>query len=345
MKELYRETDVAKKIGYLKFGLLSSEQMRQQAHLHVVSKALYSQDNSRKPIPYGVLDHRMGTSQKTASCDTCGKSLADCIGHYGYIDLELPVFHVGYFRNIIVLLQNICKTCSHVLLPASDHYAFLEVLRRPSLSSLARRSIAKKINDKCKKVAVCPHCGATNGTVKKCGLLKIVHEKFRFAPSKQRVSQELQEFRQTLQEFAEDNRDLQPHITKAQEVLNPLRVLSLFQSIPSEDLPLLGMSIESGRPVDLILTRILVPPLCIRPSVVSDTQAGTTEDDVTMKLTEILFLNDVIQRHRSQGAKVQMIMVRQLQWSLMSVGLKMRNSVNVVVEHACFEDTGFVWVM
>ncbi len=30
---------------------------------------------------------------------------------------------------------------------------------------------------------------------------------------------------------------------------------------------------------------------------------------MTMKLTEIIFLNDVIQRHRSLGAKVQMIMV------------------------------------
>ena len=29
-----------------------------------------------------------------------------------------------------------------------------------------------------------------------------------------------------------------------------------------------------------------------------------------MKLTEIIFLNDVIQKHRKQGAKVQMIMVR-----------------------------------
>lgn len=28
-----------------------------------------------------------------------------------------------------------------------------------------------------------------------------------------------------------------------------------------------------------------------------------------MKLTEIIFLNDVIQKHRTQGAKVQMIMV------------------------------------
>ena len=54
------------------------------------------------------------------------------------------------------------------------------------------------------------------GPVKKCGLLKILHERYRSGPSKQRVSLELQEFRQTLQEVAEKNRDLQPHIAKAQ---------------------------------------------------------------------------------------------------------------------------------
>ena len=41
-----------------------------------------------------------------------------------------------------------------------------------------------------------------------------------------------------------------------------------------------------------------------------------TEDDVTMKLTEIIFLNDVIQKHRTQGAKVQMIMVSAIRSSL-----------------------------
>ena len=35
------------------------------------------------------------------------------------------------------------------------------------------------------------------------------------------------------------------------------------------------MTLTAGRPEDLIVTRLLVPPLCIRPSVVSDTQAGT----------------------------------------------------------------------
>ena len=58
-----------------------------------------------------------GTSQKDAKCETCGKALAECIGHYGYIDLELPVFHVGYFRSTITILQNICKVrCHHLFI-------------------------------------------------------------------------------------------------------------------------------------------------------------------------------------------------------------------------------------
>ena len=36
---------------------------------------------------------------------------------------------------------------------------------------------------------------------------------------------------------------------------------------------------------------------------------SSNEDDITMKLTEIVFLNDVIQKHRATGAKTQMIMV------------------------------------
>ena len=34
------------------------------------------------------------------------------------------------------------------------------------------------------------------------------------------------------------------------------------------------------------------------------------EDDLTVKLTEIIFLNNVIQKHRQAGAKMSMIMVR-----------------------------------
>lgn len=42
----------------IQFGLFSPVKIQQQAHVHVVSNALYSQD-SRVPVPYGVLDHKM----------------------------------------------------------------------------------------------------------------------------------------------------------------------------------------------------------------------------------------------------------------------------------------------
>ena len=43
---------------------------------------------------------------------------------------------------------------------------------------------------------------------------------------------------------------------------------------------------------------------------ISDLKSGTNEDDVTMKITEIVFLNDVIVKHRSSGATVKMLQVR-----------------------------------
>lgn len=55
-----------------------------------------------------------GTCNNTTNCASCGKTLSECIGHFGYIDLELPVFHVGYFRCIIGILQTICKVIYHL---------------------------------------------------------------------------------------------------------------------------------------------------------------------------------------------------------------------------------------
>lgn len=45
--------------SHICFGMKSPEEMRQQAHIQVVSKNLYSQDNHHAPLQYGVLDHRM----------------------------------------------------------------------------------------------------------------------------------------------------------------------------------------------------------------------------------------------------------------------------------------------
>uniref|UniRef100_A0A8B9JBA6 DNA-directed RNA polymerase subunit n=1 Tax=Astyanax mexicanus TaxID=7994 RepID=A0A8B9JBA6_ASTMX len=292
--------------SHICFGMKSAEQMRQQAHIQVVSKNLYSQDTSHTPLSYGVLDHRMGTSEKDRPCETCGKNLADCLGHYGYLDLELPCFHIGYFKATIGILQMICKTCSRIMLSKEERQQFLDYLRRPGLAYLQKRGLKKKISDKCRKKNVCLYCSAFNGPVKKCGLLKIIHEKYK--TTKKVVDPIVSDFLQSFDIAIEHNKEVESLLSRAQENLNPLVVLNLFRRIPNEDVPLLLMNPEAGKPADLILTRLLVPPLCIRPSVVSDLKSGTNEDDLTMKLTEIIFLNDVIKKHRMSGAKTQMIM-------------------------------------
>lgn len=80
----------------------------------------------------------------------------------------------------------------------------------------------------------------------------------------------------------------------------------MLERIPVADVPLLMMNPECTMPKDLILTRMPVPPICIRPSVISDLKAGTNEDFLTMKLSEIVFINSVIQKHRLTGAKINM---------------------------------------
>ena len=69
--------------------------------------------------------------------------------------------------------------------------------------------------------------------------------------------------------------------------LNPLRIRRLLCAISDSELQLLDMSAVNGRPENLLIDRLLVPPVAIRPSVDAGPQ-GSNEDDLTVKLSEIL---------------------------------------------------------
>lgn len=209
---------------------------------------------------------------------------------------------------MINILQSICKnaTCARVLLTEEKADGFRSKLRNPALSYLVRKALKKKILETTKKVSVCPHCGDINGVVKKCGLLKISHEKYKNRNKKKDAI--VEELLADYNEAVSFNPEIEQHKKFGLiQLMNPLEVLQLFEAIPLEDIPLLLMNADLSKPSDLILTRLLVPPNCIRPSVISDLKSGTNEDDLTMKLSEILLINDFISKHHSSGAKAQMI--------------------------------------
>jgi DNA-directed RNA polymerase III subunit RPC1 len=71
--------------------------------------------------------------------------------HTGYIRLELPVFHVGYFKNIIAILQCVCKTCAHVMVPEDERRQYLRRFRSPQteVRRLRRLAHAPRLNLAC----------------------------------------------------------------------------------------------------------------------------------------------------------------------------------------------------
>jgi DNA-directed RNA polymerase III subunit RPC1 len=152
------------------------------------------------------------------------------VGHYGYIKLALPVFHIGYYKLMMTILQNICKTCSKVLVDEKTKRSYLKRIRAPFLDGLGKKMILKNLNALCKKQSQCPHCYSLNGMVKKVGPLKILHEKFK----KKSKSEEESEFRESFREAGDSDTWLRPHIGKAQEDLNPLVVSGLLERISNE---------------------------------------------------------------------------------------------------------------
>jgi DNA-directed RNA polymerase III subunit RPC1 len=69
---------------------------------------------------------------------------------------------------------------------------------------------------------------------------------------------------------------------------------------------LLWMNGEYGRPESLILWTVPVPPVPIRPSVPQD-QGGSNEDDITVKLQEIIEMNNALKLALDKGATMKMI--------------------------------------
>ena len=45
--------------------------------------------------------------------------------------MELPIFHVGYFKHVIAILQCVCKTCARVMVPEEERRTYLRRLRSP----------------------------------------------------------------------------------------------------------------------------------------------------------------------------------------------------------------------
>lgn len=82
-------------------------------------------------------------------------------------------------------------------------------------------------------------------------------------------------------------------IFTAEEALNILKRMSV------EEMKLLGFETAHSQPPWMIIQSLLIPPPCVRPYV----QFGNdrSEDDLTLKLLDIVKLNKQLQKYQEQG--------------------------------------------
>jgi len=138
-------------VDKIEFGIIDPDLVKRMAVAKITKTELYDQEGY--PIEGGLMDPRLGVVDPGVRCRTCGGSVGEDQGHFGYLELTRPVVHVHYAKFLFSLLKIFCKKCSRVLIDPKE----LEKLKgkRPSSKELIK--LAKK---------KCPYCNSSQGKLK-----------------------------------------------------------------------------------------------------------------------------------------------------------------------------------
>ncbi|HEV2166702.1 MAG TPA: DNA-directed RNA polymerase subunit A' [Thermoplasmata archaeon] len=137
---------LSKKIKSLQFAFLSPDEVRRMSGIKIITADTYDDDGY--PIEMGLMDLHLGVIEPNLRCRTCGGRVNECPGHFGTIELAMPVIHVGYAKEIKRLLQGTCRACGRILPDAPSGRS--EAAADSDESTVRAREP--------KEERVCPHC-------------------------------------------------------------------------------------------------------------------------------------------------------------------------------------------
>ena len=328
MSELTRLSPGAVKvIKGVKFGVLSPDEIRKMSVVEVQMPDTY--DESGEPIPGGLMDGRLGTLEPGQRCRTCGNRDPFCPGHFGHIELAVPVIHVEFVKIIHDLLRATCRRCGRLRIPddvcplcggflSFNREAGVYVCRsckeptpdgreEPTTFTPEELAKAKKnMTEEAQKVY------ATTVTIEKLKkrmqrleamLGKVPESFYKF------VLKEAMKHKECPHCGAPNYKiELIKPTTFHEHVegggvqhLTPSAVRERLERIPDEDLVLLGIDPKSARPEWMVLTVLPVPPVYVRPAITLETGIRS-EDDLTHKLVDILRVNQRLKEDLESGA-------------------------------------------
>ena len=254
---------ISKRIYRIQFALLSPEEIRKMSQVKVITADTYDDDGY--PIERGLMDLHMGVIEPGLKCATCGGKVDECPGHFGHIELAMPVVHVGFIKEIKTLLDSTCKSCGRIKLTEDEIRSYREKMESISLSTSDPEVIglmSKRITEEAASRTVCPHCGTQHS--------KLILDK--------------------------------PTTFREEGIkVTPKEIRERMERIRDEELIFFGLNREVARPEWMILTVLPVPPINLRPSITLET-GERSEDDLTHKLVDIIRISQRLRESRDNGS-------------------------------------------
>ncbi len=131
------------KVDKIEFGIVSPDLIKKMSVAKISKTELYDQEGY--PIEGGLMDPRLGVVDPGVRCRTCGGSVGDCQGHFGYLELTKSIIHVHYAKIIFSLLKLFCRKCSRILIEEKE-------LEKTKGKRITIKELAKTVKKKC------PYC-------------------------------------------------------------------------------------------------------------------------------------------------------------------------------------------
>jgi len=261
----YKRVDIVHDIQRINFSIFSSDEVKRMSVARIEVSALKGEGS--------VYDSRLGVIQNHSLCVTCGLDNHECPGHFGHIELFVPILHPLFFQEIVAFLNVFCDSC-YSLLMTPEQVQLCNLTKFKGHERFEKIMLFIK-----KKIKKCPSCK---------------EERTKFIIRKEKLREE------KIWKFVGEKPTKENLVSVSAEDVD-----LIFSHIPQSVIQFLGYDNPYIHPCNFIIKNFPVLPLCARPYV--ETGRGTCDDDLTTEYVEILKLNNKLKKGETKKLSRDML--------------------------------------
>jgi len=283
---MFRHSEAeVKRVRQVQFGVLGPEEIKAMSVCHCDSDRTFE---NGKPVQGGLMDLRLGSIDRFFKCSTCGMEHSECPGHFGHIELAKPMYHISFIKTTLKILRCVCRNCSVILSNSPDEAGLPSPAMAAAIAKKSPSNRLRAVMACCTGIRECWSCSAAQPAYKREGL--IIRAEYRRTDEQEELKQDV---------TAETAHQILKRIT-------------------DEDSRKLGFNPQFARPDWMIITVLPVPPPQVRPSIKMESSDGRGEDDLTVKLQDIVRASRALREHEKNGAPnhIQLQLAKLLQYHL-----------------------------